>query len=322
MAYEITDPLETGALDVGDGHTLHWIESGNPIGKPVVLLHGGPGAGSSPRHRRLFDPSRYRVIQFDQRSCGQSTPYAGDPEVDLSANTTHHLVQDIERLRTELSIEKWLVWGGSWGTTLGLAYAYASPESVSELVLSAVVSTNSASVEWVTRAMGRVFPEQWQAFRDHLPPEQREANLAQAYNDLLMSPDPAVHQPAALAWCDWEDVHVSLAEGYQPGLRYEDPGYRLCFARLVTHYWANAAFLAEDHLLDNAARLEGIPTFLTHGRLDVSSPMEFPVELAKSIPGAELFIAESEGHGGATMTDWIVSVTDRLAAGDSRISTS
>lgn len=313
VRYEITNPLHTGNLAVGSGHTLHWIESGNPVGKPVVLLHGGPGAGSSPGHQRLFDPSRYRIIQFDQRNCGQSTPYAGEPQVDLSTNATLHLLEDIERLRIELRIDRWLVWGGSWGSTLGLAYAEAHPESVSELVLSIVVSTNSADVEWVTRSMGRVFPEQWRAFRDHLSPDRWDGNLAQAYNDLLMNPDPAVHHPAARAWCDWEDAHVSLAGGYQPSLRYEDPAFRLCFARLVTHYWANAAFLEEDHLLKNATQLADIPTYMSHGRLDVSSPMDFPVELAEAIPAAELFIAGSDGHGGSSITDWTISVTDRLA---------
>jgi proline iminopeptidase len=213
----------------------------------------------------------------------------------------------------ELGIDRWLVWGGSWGTTLGLAYAESHPESVSELVLSSVVSTSSADVEWVTRTMGRIFPEQWRAFRDHLSPDRWDGNLAQAYNDLLMDPDPAVHNPAALAWCDWEDVHVSLADGYQPDLRNADPAFRLCFARIVTHYWANAAFLSEGHLLENATRLADIPTFLSHGRMDVSSPIDFPVALVDAIGDAQLFIAERDGHGGSAMTDWTVSVTDRLA---------
>lgn len=313
MGYEVTDPLRAGSLAVGSGHILRWFESGNVSGKPAVLLHGGPGAGSSSRHRRMFDPSSYRIIQFDQRNCGQSTPFAGEPQVDLSTNTTHHLLEDIERLRIELSIDRWLVWGGSWGTTLGLAYTETYPESVSELVLSSVVSTNSPDVEWVTRTIGRVFPEQWRQFRDHLAPDRWDGNLARAYNELLMSPDPLVHNPAALAWCDWEDVHVSLADGYQPSLRYADPAFRLCFARIVTHYWANAAFMEEDQLLQNAAQLEGIPTYLSHGRLDISSPIDFPVKLAEAISGAQLFIAERDGHGGSVMTDWAISVTDRLA---------
>lgn len=299
-------------LEVGDGHAIHWEISGNPDGKPAVLLHGGPGSGSSPRHRQMFDPTKYRIVQFDQRNCGHSTPNARTPEVDLSANTTAALVEDIERVRTLLGIDRWLVWGGSWGTTLGLTYAETYPESATELVLSSVVTTSGTEVDWVTRAMGRVFPERWRDFVDVVPAESRDGNLALAYNRLLMNPDPAVHGPAALAWCDWEDVHVSIAEGYQPFLRDADPGFQLCFARLVTHYWGHAGFLEEDQLVRNAGRLAGIPTFLAHGRRDISAPADIAVALAAEIPDARLFIAEDEGHGGPAMTDWIISVTDSL----------
>ena len=170
-----------------------------------------------------------------------------------------------------------------------------------------------ASHKSIYQPIQRIFPQQWRAFRDHLPPERWDSNLAQAYNDLLMDPDPAVHNPAALAWCDWEDVHISLADGYRPGLSAEEPSFRLCFARLVTHYWANAAFLDEDHLLQNATHLADIPTYMSHGRLDVSSPIDFPLQLAEAIPVAELFIAEGDGHGGSAMTDWTISITDRYA---------
>lgn len=313
MGQTTSVPFRTGKLDVGAGHVLHWSETGNAAGKPAVVLHGGPGAGSSPGHRRLFDPAKYRIIQFDQRNCGLSTPYAGELEVDLSTNTTQHLIADIELLRGELGIGTWLVWGGSWGTTLGLAYAETHPEAVTELVLSAVVSTNNADVEWVTRTVGRLFPREWVSFRDHLSPDKRNGNLAQAYNELLMNPDPAVHAPAALAWCEWEDTHVSLAADHRSNLRYADPRFRLAFARIVTHYWANAAFLDDDHLLRNASRLADIPTYLSHGRLDVSSPLDFPVRLSDTIPNAELFVAGTDGHSGRTMTDWTMSITDSLA---------
>ena len=160
--------------------------------------------------------------------------------------------------------------------------------------------------------MGRVFPERWQAFVNHLPPDKREGNLAAAINDLLMDPDPRVHEPAALAWCDWEDTHMSLAAGHRPALVDEEPAFRLCYSRIVTHYWANAGFLEDGYLLRNAPSLTGFPTFLAHGRLDISSPMDFPVALAAAIPGAELFISELDGHGGPTMTDQMISITDRL----------
>jgi proline iminopeptidase len=319
-SYQPSPPLAEGMLDVGDGHRLRWMVSGNPDGKPAVLLHGGPGSGLSENHRRMFDPARYRIVQFDQRNCGQSTPSAGAATVDLSTNTTPHLIADIETLRVSLKIDRWLVWGGSWGSTLALAYTIAHPGSVTELMLSAVCSTSEADVVWVTRTMGRLFPERWQSFVNHLPPDRRDGNLALAYNALLMDPDPAVHHPAALAWCQWEDTHVSLgtiggsaAASTGPGLVDATPEFRLCFARLVTHYWANGGFLADGHLLANASKLATIPTFLAHGRRDVSSPIDFSVALAQKIPGAELFISETDGHGGPTMTEHMVALTDRLA---------
>jgi len=299
-------------LDVGDGHAIHWEVAGNPDGKPALLLHGGPGSGSSPRHRQMFDPARYRIVQINQRNCGQSTPSASLPEVDLSKNTTSTLIDDIERVRVLLGIDRWLVWGGSWGTTLGIAYAETHPESVTELLLVSVVTTSEAEVEWVTRAMGRVFPERWREFVDAVPPDDRDDNLALAYNRLLMNPDPVVHEPAALAWCNWEDVHVSIAEGYQPSLRNEDPEFRLCFARLVTHYWGHSGFLEDGRLMRDAGRLAGISTFLAHGRRDISGPADIAVALAAVIPDVELFISDGEGHGGPALTDWVTSITDRL----------
>lgn len=311
--HPMTEPIASGMLDVGDGHRIHWEESGNPDGKPAVLLHGGPGSGASPRHRRLFDPTRYRIIQFDQRNCGRSAPSAAEPSVDLSATTTSHLIADIERIRTMFGIERWLVWGGSWGTTLGLAYAQTHPEAVTELVLASVVTTSADEVEWVTRTMGRVFPEAWNRFRDAVPAAERGGDLAAAYHRLLMDPDPGIHQQAAKAWCAWEDVHVSIADGYRPALVDAEAGFQLCFARLVTHFWSNAGFLEPGRLLADADRLAGIPVFLAHGRRDISGPADIAVSVAEAIPGAELFIAENDGHGGPSMTEWTIGVTDRLA---------
>jgi proline iminopeptidase len=311
--YPITEPFSRGRLDVGDGHEVHWEVAGNPDGKPAVLLHGGPGSGSSPGHRRMFDPDRYVIVQFDQRNCGRSTPSAGEPLIDLSTNTTGHLLADIERLRTTLGVDRWLVWGGSWGTTLGLAYAQAHPGSVTELLLGSVVTTTRAEVEWVTRTMGRIFPERWEDFHGFLHPDWRHGELASAYHRILMDPDPGVHLPAARAWCDWEDTHVSIADGYEPYLRSQDPRFQLCFARLVTHYWGNAGFLDDGQLLGDAGKLAGIPTFLAHGRRDISAPADVPVALAASIPDAELFIAETEGHGGPAQSRWMADVADRLA---------
>ena len=299
-------------MQVGHGHEIYWEISGKPDGKPAVILHGGPGTGSSPRHRRMFDPDKYMIVQFDQRSCGRSLPSASDRQIDLSANTTQHLIADIEQLRHTLGVDEWLVWGGSWGTTLGLAYTEAHPDSVSELLLGSVVTTTHDEVEWVTRTMGRVFPERWEAFVSVLPPESRDGNLAAAYNELLIDPDPAVHQPAALAWCDWEDTHVSIVNGYEPFFVNQDPTFQLCFARLVTHYWSNAAFLDDNQILRDAGKLAGKPVFMAHGRRDISSPAGIPVALATSIPDAVLFIAEDEGHGGPSQSTWLSAVADSL----------
>lgn len=299
-------------LDVGDGHSIAWEVSGAPDGKPAVLLHGGPGSGASARHRRLFDPDRYRIVQFDQRMCGRSTPSAADPVVDLATNTTPHLIADIEALREHLSVERWLVWGGSWGTTLGLAYAEAHPGAVTELVLGSVVTTSRAEVEWVTRSMGRIFPEAWRRFVEHLPPDRRDGDLAAEYLRLLVDPDPAVHRPAADAWCEWEDTHVSLIGDRRPDLTAAAPGFRLAFARLVTHYWSNAGFVGDGDVLAGARGLGGIPTFLAHGRADISAPLDVPVALSERIPGAELFVAEFEGHGGNDLSTWMSAVLDRL----------
>ncbi len=225
------DPYDEGMLDVGDGHRVAWSIAGNPDGKAAIVLHGGPGSGCSPGFRRWFDLQRYRVVLMDQRGSGLSTPHASEPNVDLSTNTTHHLVADIERLREHLAIDRWLVWGGSWGTTLGLAYAETHPDRVTEMILVSVVTTTASEVEWVTRAMGRVFPETWARFRDGVPPADRDGNLAAAYARLLQDPDPAVHEPAALRWCEWEDTHVATHPGHVHDDRYDDPRFRLAFAR-------------------------------------------------------------------------------------------
>ncbi|HTN80599.1 MAG TPA: prolyl aminopeptidase [Acidimicrobiales bacterium] len=315
MTFVHNEPYDSGMLDVGDGHRIAWSVSGKPGGKPAVVLHGGPGTGCSPRLRRWFDPSAYRVVLFDQRNSGNSTPHASEPVVDLSTNTTAHLLADIEQLREHLGIDRWLVWGGSWGSTLGLAYAEGHPDRVTEMILVSVVTTTHREVDWVTRAMGRVFPEQWARFRDGVPPGDRDGNLAAAYSRLLHDDDPAVRERAALRWCEWEDTHVATVPGYEHDERYDDPRFRLCFARLVTHYWANAAFLEDGQLMRDAARLAGIPGVLITGQLDVSGPPDIAWELARRWPGADLVIVEDAGHGarGRSIEDEIVAATTRFA---------
>lgn len=277
----MVDPSETGMLDVGDGHQIYWEMCGDPAGRPALFLHGGPGSGASPGQRGLFDPHLYRTLLFDQRGCGRSRPLASEPDADLSTNTTAHLIADIEALRRHHGIESWTVLGISWGTTLGLAYAEAHPARVNAVVLALVGTSSAHEVDWLTRQMGRVFPEEWDRFSRAVPERLRNQRLVDAYAELLFDPDPEVCDHAAREWCRWEDTHVSLTPGYRPDERFEDPEFRLGFARLVTHYWRHAAFLDEDQLLLNASILNGIPGVLIHGRQDVSSPLETAWRLAR-----------------------------------------
>lgn len=312
-----TEPYDQGMLDVGDGQLVYWEVCGNPEGKPAVVLHGGPGSGAGAFWLRFFDLAKYRVVLFDQRGCGRSTPDAAGPDADLSTNTTWHLVADIERLREHLGIEKWLVLGASWGATLGFAYAEQHPSAVSEMVLFSVTSTTPREVEWITREMGRIFPEEWRRFRDVVPAGERDGNLALAYSRLLHDPDPAVRDRAARAWCEWEDTHVSTYQGYKPDPRYEDAVFRLRFARLVSHYWGHAAWIEDGALLRDAGKLAGIPGVLVTGRLDISSPPDTAWELAQAWPDAELHIVGDAGHGAgkASVSDLVQAAIDRFATG-------
>jgi len=310
--YPDIEPHATGFLDGGDGHSIYWETSGNPDGKPAVTLHGGPGSGTTPFWRRLFDPERYRIVGLDQRGCGRSTPNAGDFEADLSTNTTHHLIADVERLREHLGIERWLVLGGSWGSTLALAYAERFPERVTELVVFAVTSTCPREVDWITRQMGRLFPEEWERCRAGVPEAERDGDLAAAYARLLADLDPAVRERAARDWCAWEDVHVSLASGNQHYLGRRDPDFRMTFARLVTHYWSNAAWLEDGELVRNAHLLAGIPGLMVDGRLDVSGPPDIAWQISQGWPDAERLVVAGAGHGHG-VEGYVVAATDRFA---------
>ncbi|MET7751988.1 prolyl aminopeptidase [Micromonospora sp. NPDC005367] len=313
--HPLTEPYAHGMLDVGDGQHVYWETCGNPDGKPAVVLHGGPGSGATPGWRRYFDPARYRVVLFDQRGCGRSRPNAADPDVDLTVNTTDHLIADIERLREHLDVHRWLVLGASWGSTLGLAYAQRHPERVSELVLFSVVTTSRREVEWITREMGRIFPAEWARFRDGVPPADRDGDLADAYAQRLADPDPAVRERAARDWCAWDDTHVRTVPGAVPDPRFEDPEFRMLSARLVTHYWRNAAFLPDGQLLRDAHRLAGVPGVLLHGRLDISSPPVIAWQLAQAWPAARLELIEAAGHGaGHGIGERVVAALDEFAA--------
>lgn len=308
------EPYDSGMLDVGDGHRVYWECSGNPDGKPALYLHGGPGSGASPGQRRFFDPAAYRIVVFDQRGSGRSRPLASDPDTDLSTNTTQHLIADIEALRRLLGVERWTILGLSWGTTLGLAYAQAHPQRVDALVLGLVTTTSRREVEWITRDVGRIFPQEWDRFAAAVPERLRHLPIVDAYAELLADPDPTVRDLAAREWCTWEDAHVSLTPGHRPNPRYEDPDFRLRFARLVTHYWRHFAFLGEENLLRDAATLNGIPGVLIHGRFDVSSPLETAWQLSRRWSTSELHVLDDAGHGGGdTLLDSIVGSLNRFS---------
>jgi proline iminopeptidase len=313
--YPRIEPYQTGMLDVGDGQSIYWEVAGDPDGKPAVALHGGPGSGSTPGTRRWFDPARYRLVQFDQRGCGKSTPYAGDLSTDLSTNTTHHLIADIEMLREHLGIERWLVWGASWGVTLALAYAERHPERVSEMVLLSITMTRRADVHWLAHEIGRYFPEEWARFLAGVPEDERDGDLVAAYDRLLNGDaEPTVRLQAARDWVAWEDAILSLEEGYvTPHPRWADERFMVGFARLVTHYFSHAAWLQEDELLRNASRLAGIPGVLIHGRLDLAGPPDVAWELARAWPGAELHFVPGGHTGDAEMDRLLLEATDRLS---------
>lgn len=311
--YPEIEPYESGMLQVGDGQQLYWEACGNPAGKPALVLHGGPGSGCTPGHRRYFDPAAYRIVLFDQRGAGRSGPRVS-ATTDLSTNTTDHLLADIERLRQHLGIARWLVWGNSWGVTLGLAYAQRHPSQVSEMVLAAVTMTRPKDVHWLYHEAGRFFPEEWQRFRAGVPERERDDDLVAAYYRLLNEqPDVARREQAARDWCSWEDAVMSLEEGWAPNPRYADPAFRITFARVVTHYFHHRGWLADDQLLRDAHRLAGIPGVLVHGRLDLGGPPDAAWQLARVWVGAELHLVQTGHGGGNEMLTRIIDATNRFA---------
>jgi len=286
--YPDTKSFDKGRLDVGEGHQLYWEQSGNPKGVPVVFLHGGPGSGCSPQQRRFFDPDHYRAILFDQRGAGLSTPYA-----TTKANTTDHLVGDIEALRQHLGIDSWLVFGGSWGSTLALAYAIAHRDRCKALVLRGVFLASQAELDWFMNGMGQIFPEARRDFIQFLPPEERAIPL-EAYHRRLMDPDARIHLPAAASWGRYEFACSTLRPG--PGARSSAPTFEtpvghnhghwnslLGIARIEAHYFVNRMFLEKDYILRNLEKLKGLPTAIVQGRYDIVCPIATADMLANSL---------------------------------------
>ncbi|WP_025030120.1 prolyl aminopeptidase [Nitratireductor aquibiodomus] len=308
--YPEIEPFDSGMLDVGDGHTVYWERVGTRGAKPAVFLHGGPGGGCSPTHRRAFDPEKYDVMLFDQRGCGRSKPHA-----ELEANTTWHLVADIERLRGMMGVGKWQVFGGSWGSTLALAYAESHPECVSELILRGVYTLTRAELEWYYQfGVSQMFPEKWERFIAPIPEAER-GDLMGAYRRRLVSENRALQLEAAKAWSLWEGETITLLP--DPGLTEQHGGddFAIAFARIENHFFVHGGWFEEGQLLRDAHKLTGIPGVIVHGRYDMPCPAHYAWQLHKAWPDAEFHLIEGAGHAFSEpgILDRLIRATDQFA---------
>lgn len=307
--YPPIEPYQTGMLPVGDGHTIYYERSGNPNGKPAVFLHGGPGGGTLPEHRRLFDPERYDIVLFDQRGCGRSTPHA-----ELEANTTWHLVADMERLRDLIGADRWLVLGGSWGSTLGLAYAQAHPERVSALVLRGIYTLTQAELDWYYQfGVSEIFPDKWERFQAPIPEDERGDMIA-AYRKRLIGSDPVAQLEAAKAWSVWEGETITLLPNPKLSAAHGDDRFAIAFARIENHYFTHRVWLEENQLIRDAGKLHGIPGAIIHGRYDMPCPARYAYALHKAWPEAEFHLVEGAGHAYSEpgILDRLIRATDRF----------
>ncbi|MBI3514748.1 MAG: prolyl aminopeptidase [Proteobacteria bacterium] len=284
------EPYASGMMPLDAGHAMYWEQSGNPRGIPVLFLHGGPGAGASPTHRRFFDPAFYRIVVFDQRGSGRSSPLG-----ELTANTTAHLVADIEVLRRLLEIDAWLVFGGSWGSTLALAYGEAHPERCLGFVLRGVFLCRPSEIEWFLYGMRTVFPEAWRDFAGFLP-EAEQGDLLRGYYRRLIDPDPAVHLPAARVWSRYEGACSTLLPNVEATANFADDRVALGLARMEAHYFVNRIFLPDNALLDNIGRLRRHPATIVQGRYDMVCPIMTADDLARAWPEARYIVVPDAGH--------------------------
>lgn len=308
--YPPIEPFEKGVLDVGDGHRIYWERCGTRGAKPAVFLHGGPGGGCNPTQRRVFDPALYDIVLFDQRGCGRSTPHAS-----LEANTTWHLVADMERLRERMGFDKWLVFGGSWGSTLALTYAETHPERVSELVLRGIFLLRPFEIAWYYQeGASRIHPEKHEAFLAPIPPEERHDVVA-AFRRRLVSEDRAVRLEAAKAWSVWEGSTLTLLPDPGMSRAFGADDFAIAFARIENHYFVHGGWLEPDQLLRDAHKLRDIPGVIVHGRYDMATPMQNAYDLHKAWPEAAFQVVEGAGHAfSETGTlDRLVTATDRFA---------
>ncbi len=310
--YPAIEPYRTGVLPVSDVHHLYYEESGNPEGKPVVFLHGGPGGGTNPKQRQFFDPRRYRIVLFDQRGCGRSTPHAS-----LEANTTWHLVADTERLREHLGIERWQVFGGSWGSTLALAYAQKHPERVTELVLRGIFLLRRREIEWFyQRGASAIYPDAWEAYVGHVPEAER-GDLVTAYHRRLTSEDPAERLAAARRWSGWEGATSKLVPDADLVGHMEEDAVALAMARIECHYFVHRGwFETDDQLLRDVGHIRHIPAVIVQGRYDVVCPIDSAWALHRAWPEADFVITPDSGHSAFELPNSraLVAATDRFAA--------
>jgi proline iminopeptidase len=284
------EPYATGTLAVDPRHTLYWEESGNPNGVPVIFLHGGPGAGATATHRRFFDPMRYRILVFDQRGAGRSMPLG-----ELADNSLHHLVGDLERLRQHFAVERWHVFGGSWGSTLALAYAQSHPDRCRSLVLRGIFLCRAAEVDWFLYGMRRIFPEAWRNFAAAIP-AQEQRDLLAAYYRRLTHPDPLVHAPAARAWSAYEGACSTLLPSSEGAAGVGQDRMALGLARIEAHYFKTEIIPPEKDLLTHIGRIRDIPTIIVQGRYDMICPIAAADELARAWPEAEYVVVPDAGH--------------------------
>ncbi len=314
--YPEIEPYASGMLDVGGGHQLYYERVGTPGAKPAIFLHGGPGGGFAPSHRRLFDPARYDVLLFDQRGCGRSTPHAG-----LEDNTTWHLVADMERLRELVGAEQWLVFGGSWGSTLGLAYAQTHADRVSALVLRGIFTVSRAEIDWFYRfGVSEVFPEKYARLQAPIPEAER-GDLVAAYRRRLTGDDAAAQIEAAQAWTRWECETSTLLPNAALDALWRDERYALAFARIENHYFTHGAWLEDGQLLRDADRLRGIPGVIVHGRYDLPCPASYAYALHRVWPEAEFHLIDGAGHAYSEpgILDQLIRATDRFADPDAPV---
>jgi len=314
--YPEIEPYEQGFLEVDHGNRVYWETCGNPHGKPAVVLHGGPGSGCIPWHRRLFDPNAYRLVLFDQRNCGRSTPHASALDTSLESNTTMNLIADIEQLRQHLDVDRWLVFGGSWGCTLALAYAERYPERVTEMISCGITTGRYQEIDWLFGGgVAIFFPEQWERLRNALPEAERSGDLVEAYSRQLNDANLAVRQRAAKAWCLWESATLAWPPSTSLAERFTNPTYALAFARIVTHYMHHKLWLEDGSLLRDAHVLADIPAILVNGRFDFQAPIANAWELKRVWPRAELVIVDNAGHApnNPNITQELIRATDRFA---------